>query len=259
MRVNGRVRTSPSLQLGEDDKVTVDLPDRPNFVGMSLTVLYQNDSVIVINKPAGVLTHAKGEPCDEFTVAEFVRPLTSDNPGSNRSGIVHRLDRDTSGVIICALNGHAHKFLQRQFSDRKVKKIYIARLCRVPKLPKARLELPIGRNPKRPQTFQVISSGRMAISEYKVLKNLADGSCLVELRPLTGRTHQLRVHMAHIGAPICGDKLYGDRQCRCRQTTGRMMLHALSLEITVPALSGNRRRVFTAPLPPEFETPYNRT
>ncbi|RWZ78116.1 MAG: RluA family pseudouridine synthase, partial [Candidatus Chaera renei] len=229
-----------------------DLPKPPDFTGRSLPVIFKNESVVVINKPSGILTHAKGAPCDEFTVAEFVRLLTADTNG-NRPGIVHRLDRGTSGVIICALNESAHKFLQRQFSQRKVKKNYLARLCRQPRLASARLELPIKRNPKRPQTFSVSAGGRPSVTEYKLLKSFADDSYLVRLTPLTGRTHQLRVHMAYIGSPICGDSLYGDAGCHHAKPPERMMLHASSLEITVPTKKGNQRMVFRTDTPPGFE------
>ncbi len=228
-----------------DDVVTFELPETPDFTGQELPVLYQDDDVIVINKPTGVLTHAKGTLSHEFSVAEFVRPLTSDQPESNRPGIVHRLDRGTSGVIIAAKNPEAKRWLQKQFSTRKVKKTYVALVQGHPKEPAAHIVLPIQRNPKQPQTFRVAPSGKPAETSYATLQTFKNAT-LLELKPTTGRTHQLRVHLAHIGCPIVGDELYG------RKMAGldRMFLHAQSLEITLPS---RERQTFTAPLPPELQ------
>lgn len=248
--VNGEVVIDPAYSLGEDDEVQTTPPAVEDHSEKTLPVVYEDDNVIVINKPAGILTHAKGAPLNEFTVAEFMRFRTSDKPESNRPGIVHRLDRDTSGIIICAKNPEAHSHLQRQFSDRKVKKLYHALLESTPKELIAIIRLPLERNPKRPQTFRVGANGKPAETHYKVQSELKDNACLVELKPLTGRTHQLRVHMEYLGCPIIGDKLYGNGK-----ESLRMYLHASQLEITIP---GGERRVFEAPLPSEF-TDYIKT
>lgn len=239
--VNGEIEVSVKRQLGEDDEVTVNLPKKPDYSAHSLPIIYKDDNVVVMNKPPGVLTHSKGAMNDEFTVAEFLRPLTTYHQESNRPGIIHRLDRDTSGVIIGARNDATASLLQRQFSDRKVKKTYIAILNGIPKEPKATIDLPIGRHPSAPSTFRVDSKGKPATTTYEVLAR-ANNRCLVRLSPYTGRTHQLRVHMQYIGTPILGDRVYG-------KAADRLYLHAYSLEITIP--NGNRQ-VFTAPLPPEF-------
>lgn len=241
VKVNGVVETSVKLTLGEDDEVTYDIPAAPDHSVHTLPVLYQDDNVVAIDKPAGVLTHSKGALNDEFTVAEFLRPLTSYHADTNRPGIIHRLDRDTSGVILGARNDETASMLQRQFSDRKVKKTYYAVVVGEPKQHEAFIDLPIGRNPKEPSTFRVDPSGKPAQTLYKVLA-MKNGKSLVELRPTTGRTHQLRVHMAHIGTPILGDKVYG-------KAASRMYLHAAKLEITIPK---GDRCTFESPLPEEF-------
>ncbi len=241
--VNGTVETSTKRELGEDDVVTVRQPDAPDFTTQELPVVYEDDNVVVINKPVGVLTHSKGELNDEFTVAEFVRPKTTYKSETNRPGIIHRLDRATSGIIICAKNDESASMLQRQFTDRTLKKRYVAVLEGTLKQPEAVIDLPINRNPNAPSTFRVDANGKSAQTTYRVLQESTDKT-LVELLPKTGRTHQLRVHMAYLGAPILGDTVYGKRKAE------RMYLHAASLEVTLP---GGVRTTFEAPLPPEFE------
>jgi 23S rRNA pseudouridine1911/1915/1917 synthase len=241
VKVNGVIETSSKRILKEDDEVTVNVPDAPTFTEQTLPVIYQDENVIVINKPIGVLSHSKGVINEEFSVADFFRNFSSYHADTNRPGIVHRLDRDTSGILIGALNDETAHLLQKQFADRKVHKTYMAVVDGEPKQPEALIDLPIGRNPKSPSQFRVDPSGKSAQTSYKVLAT--DGKhSLVELRPRTGRTHQLRVHMAHIGTPIHGDRVYG-------KAADRLYLHATSLEITIPT---SDRRTFEAPIPPEF-------
>lgn len=237
------VKASHKVQAG--DVVTVTTPEVPDFSNQTLPVIYQDDDVLVVNKPTGVLTHAKGVLSEEFTVAEFVRPLTTDGVETNRPGIVHRLDRGTSGVIITARNPHAKRWLQKQFSQRKVKKSYIALVKGAPKEPAAILQLPIERNPKKPQTFRVNGNGKPAETAYETLATYK-GYTLLKLMPHTGRTHQLRVHLHYLGCPIVGDELYG----KAEPKLGRMFLHAATLEITLPS---RERKIFEAPLAPELE------
>ncbi|HEU4830958.1 MAG TPA: RluA family pseudouridine synthase [Candidatus Saccharimonadales bacterium] len=239
--VNDIVVTSPKHDVLVTDKIAIDTPDAPDFSKDELPIIFIDDNVIVINKPAGVLTHAKGALSDEFTVAEFFRRYSDYNSDTNRPGIVHRLDRDTSGVMIGARNEDAAKMLQKQFADRTTKKSYVAILAGIPKTQKANIDLPIGRNPSAPSTFRVDSKGKSALTKYEVLA-IKDDLALVKLQPKTGRTHQLRVHMRYINTPILGDKVYG-------KSADRLYLHAKSLEVTIP---GGERRVFEAPLLPEF-------
>jgi len=241
--INGVVITSTKHEVTDIDAISINTPDAPDFSDQDLPILYIDDNVIVINKPIGVLSHAKGVMSEEFTVAEFFRRYSSYNADTNRPGIIHGLDRDTSGVMIGARNEETATMLQKQFADRKTKKTYFAVLNGVPKLDKANIDLPIARNPTAPSTFRVDGKGKSALTRYEVIAR-DDKHALVKLQPKTGRTHQLRVHMVYINTPILGDKLYG-------KPAARLYLHAFSLEITIP--SGNRT-TFTAPLPPELLT-----
>jgi 23S rRNA pseudouridine1911/1915/1917 synthase len=242
--VNGTVQTSVKYNVSEDDEVQAEEIKPTDHSERTLPVLYEDENVIVIDKPVGVLTHSKGALNDEFTVAEFIRSKTQYKSDTNRPGIIHRLDRATSGVIVCVKNDETASYLARQFSDRTTKKHYVAVVSGVPKQDEAVIDLPIGRNPKSPSTFKVDPSGKSAETYYKVLES-SGSHTLVDLRPKTGRTHQLRVHMSHIGAPIVGDPVYGT------ESSDRMYLHARSLEITLP---GGDRQVFESVVPKDFTT-----
>ncbi len=239
--VNGEVQLSPKYSVSDTDSIAIDTPDATDFSEHELPIVYIDDNVIVINKPVGILTHAKGALNDEFTVGEFFRRYTTVGLDTNRPGIVHRLDRDTSGIMIGARNEETATLLQKQFADRKTKKTYIAITNGVPKNDHARIDLPIGRNPTAPSTFRVDAKGKPAITDYDTLQS--DGALsMLELRPYTGRTHQLRVHMKYLNTPILGDRVYGT-------AADRLYLHARKLEITIPT---SDRRTFEAPLPQEF-------
>ena len=243
VRLNGEVATTPKQEVTENDDIALIPPIPKDTSGEELPILYIDDNVIVVNKPAGVLTHSKGALNDEFTVADFFRRYSTNALETNRPGIVHRLDRDTSGVIIGARNNETAVLLKKQFADRAVKKQYMAVVDGVPKLEKAVIDLPIGRNPSVPSKFRVDSKGKPAITAYEVLKT-NNKQTLVELRPKTGRTHQLRVHMQYINTPIAGDRVYGSYS-----SAPRLCLHAHTLELTLP---GSERKVFTAPEPSLF-------
>lgn len=240
--VNGVVQTVVKYDVSESDVISVSEPKAPNHSDKSLPVIYEDDYVIVINKPVGVLTHSKGALNDEFTVAEFVRPKTTYKTDTNRPGIIHRLDRATSGVIICAKDDETASYLARQFSQRTAKKQYAAVSSGVPNQNEAIIDLPIERNPKEPSTFRVGTGGKPAETYYQVVSQ-SETRALLQLRPKTGRTHQLRVHLAYLGTPILGDSVYG------KESADRMYLHAESLEITLP---GGNRQLFSTPIPPEF-------
>ncbi len=244
VHVNGEMVTKTKYETTETDDIAMIPPEKTDFSDRDMPIIYIDDSVIVVNKPAGMLTHSKGALNDEFTVADFFRRYTTNALDSTRPGIVHRLDRDTSGVIIGARTDEAALALKKQFSDRTVKKQYIAVVDGTPKLAEAIIDLPIGRNPSAPSTFRVDPSGKEALTKYKVLAS-NEKQTLVELSPKTGRTHQLRVHMSYVNTPIAGDRVYGKVK-----TAPRLMLHAESLELTIP---GSKREVFIAPLPSEFE------
>ena len=271
--INGATCENVRQNVSESDDVSVTFPKKSDFAdeiaAFEKQVIYEDENVVVINKPAGILTHAKGGLVDEFTVADFIasKHKAGSQQLSERSGIVHRLDRGTSGVLIAAKNPAAQGFLQKQFQDRKTHKTYLALTEKAPKIEAARIDLPIGRNAKRPSEFRVDPSGKPAITDYKTLEIFGDGSALVELKPLTGRTHQLRVHLSHIKAPIIGDVVY-NKNCHPELVSGsnnktvaegdsspRMFLHAAELEITIPKIhdeTANQRKIFHVSPPPDF-------
>ena len=240
--VNNKVATTPKFEVDETDEIALNLPEKEQ-ADVDLPILYEDNDVIVVNKPSGLLTHAKGGLSDEPTVAEIIRPKTSFATDTDRPGIVHRLDRDTSGLLIIAKNPESAAHLQRQFAGRTAKKTYIAITDGKPKLNAAKIDLPIGRNPSAPSTFRVDPNGKPAQTTYHVLAE-NDAQSLIELKPTTGRTHQLRVHLTHLNAPILGDRVYG------KSSDCRMMLHAQKLEITLPS---GERKVFEAAIPDEFK------
>ncbi len=197
--------------------------------------------MLVVDKPAGVISHSRGKYWDEPSVASFVRQKTGQE--GDRAGIVHRLDRATSGVMICTKNVESLKWLQKQFSQRKVVKKYIAVVEGHPEKKEAIIDMPIERNPKFPATFRTGSNGKVAQTSYQVISSNENYSML-ELSPLTGRTHQLRVHLKQIGHPILGDTLYDGKPFE------RLLLHALNITIALP---GGQKQTFEAPLPPIFK------
>lgn len=241
--VNGEAQTSAKFNVDENHVVSVEQPAVPNFDGDSLPIIYEDENVIVIDKPLGILTHSKGALNEEFTVAEFVRSKTGYKSDSNRPGIVHRLDRATSGVLLCVKNDSTASMISKQFTNRTVKKHYVAVTTGIPKESKAVLDLPIGRNPSIPSTFRVDIKGKQAETYVEVVRH-GESRALVDLHPKTGRTHQLRVHLGYINTPILGDPVYG------KESSDRMYLHAHSLEVTLP---GGERKVFTSPIPTSFD------
>lgn len=220
----------PNALFPEGVKIDLKVPKALKNADIEPKVIYEDEDVLVLDKPAGLLSMAKGGYCPEKTLEDF-------------GLLVHRLDRDTSGVVILAKNPKTQTFLRRQFQDRKAHKTYFAVLTGVPKLKEARLDLPIMRDLKHPTTFRVDPRGKESETFYKVLKS--DGKhALVELKPTSGRTHQLRVHMKYLEHPIVGDPIYGTEKGE------RLYLHAGELEITLP---GGKRQTFKAKLPESFE------
>ena len=209
---------------------------------IELPIVYEDDDCVVINKPTGLLAHSKGAFNPEATVASWLRSHVQGLEGE-RAGIVHRLDRATSGVMIMAKTPEALSWLQKQFSQRKVKKVYTAIVQGKLQPEEAIIDMPIERNPKRPQTFRTGINGKPAQTEYKVVA-VQHGRSLVVLQPRTGRTHQLRVHLLQLGHPIVGDSLYGGPEGK------RLYLHATSLELTLP---NRERKVFKVDVPDSFQ------
>lgn len=208
---------------------------------IELPIIYEDKDIIVIDKPSGIISHARGRFWQEASVASFIRNRISGMDGE-RGGIVHRLDRATSGVMICAKNEETLKFLQKQFNDRKVEKRYVACTRNSPKEDKALVIAPIKRNSNDPKRFHVDKDGKQAETYYEIIKKESKGYQLL-LIPKTGRTHQLRIHLSYIGCPIIGDPLYGT------ESAARMMLHAKSLAISMP---NGEKKTFTSKVPHVF-------
>jgi 23S rRNA pseudouridine1911/1915/1917 synthase len=241
VKLNGEVIKSKAIKIKGGDEIEIDYEEP--VADENLKVLYESDDEIVISKPSGMLSHAKGPISGEVSVADWLQPKTK-GLDSLRSGIVHRLDRATSGVMILAKNPKSKSWLMKQFSDRNVHKKYLAIIDGFPDSKKFMIDMPIGRNPKKLTTFYVTDSGREAQTEVEVLDSNGEQS-LVLLTPKTGRTHQLRVHMWANGWPILGDPFYNPKF----KDGEELMLHALSLTIQD---SKKEWRDFSAPLPSYF-------
>jgi len=260
--VNGRaVKTGYALDAG--DQVSIQAAQEPppaiRPVDLPLDVLYEDDEVIVVSKSAGLVVHPPG-PSELPTLAGALLArygVLADASGPLRPGIVHRLDRDTSGVIIVARNDTVHAFLSRQFAERRVGKTYVAVVLGVVEYDEDIVSAPLARHPRRREMVAVSPDGREAQTRCRVVERF-DGFTLMELHPSTGRTHQIRVHMAHLGHPVAGDALYGRGPVTAHEVTGRgdeavmarQALHAFRLEIDLPGAAG--RRVFEAPWPDDF-------
>ncbi len=251
--VNGVVATKGGTKIRTSDVVFVDYDvDSFTIPDIQLPVLYEDDDCVVIVKPIGLLTHSKGAFNPEPSVATWLHGriknevlLDEDkNSLNNRAGIVHRLDRATSGVMICAKTPEALVWLQKQFAQRKTKKTYAAVVTGVMTESEAIIDMPIERNPKAPATFRVGVQGKSATTHYKVIETNGTHS-LLELKPTTGRTHQLRVHLENLGHPIVGDTMYNG------EPADRLYLHAERLELTMP--TSHERMTFEAPVPAEFK------
>ncbi len=224
------------------DQIEVDDSESLEYPKIDIPILYEDLDCLVIDKPKGILTHSKGAFNSEQTVASFISQNVQGIEG-NRAGIVHRLDRMTSGVMICAKNPEAQKWLQKQFSLRKVKKTYVAIVKSGLQPDHAIIDMPIMRHPTKPKLFRVDTSGRVASTEYQIVEHSKNYAKLI-LKPETGRTHQIRVHLNQLGYPIVGDTLYGGPPYK------RLLLHSHQLELTLPS---NQRKAFTSIVPKDFK------
>lgn len=236
------LKPSRAVKAGETVSVRYDSISKNAIPQIELPIVYEDADALVIHKPEGVLTHSKGAFNPEATVASFIKQKTPTLSGE-RDGIVHRLDRATSGVMLTAKNDTAHKWFQKQFSTRNVKKTYYAIIEGQLDEAEALIDVPIGRNPRKPQTFRAAHDGKLAQTHYHVIEE-RNGKSLLKLQPSTGRTHQLRVHLAFLGHPIVGDTLYGGKPAP------RLFLHAESLELTMP---NKARKVFGSKVPASFK------
>ncbi len=254
--INGRLEMKPSRILETGDRVTLSVPmaEDPGIVpeNIPLEFLYQDADIVVVNKPAGMVVHpAAGNPGGTLVNALLyaVRDLSGIG-GEIRPGIVHRLDKDTSGVLVVAKNDRAHQALGEQFSQRSLEKHYRAVVLGSMKEESGRIEAPIGRSQKDRKKMAVVEGGRPSVTEWTRLSSLR-GATFLDVHLLTGRTHQIRVHMKSIGHPVLGDQIYAPK-AECAVRIPRLMLHAYSIEINHP-VTGERMQ-FTAPLPAEFST-----
>jgi 23S rRNA pseudouridine1911/1915/1917 synthase len=254
--INGKVVTKNGalLDLGQVVAVRVPPVEAADIEAedIPLTIIFENTDLLVINKPAGMVVHpAVGHYSGTLVNAALAHaPDLEGISGEQRPGVVHRLDKETSGLIVMAKNDAAHHWLQDQFRLRLVKKAYLALVDGHPPTPQGRIEAPIGRDPVQRKQMAVvpIDRGREAVTEYQSVERFHQYE-LLEAHPLTGRTHQIRLHLAMIGCPVVGDTVYGRKSASI--LPGRFFLHAVRLSITIPGES--KPRTFEASLPDELE------
>ena len=250
--VNGRqAKPSERVTAGLSVNVTIPPPETITLVpeAIPLTIIYQDGDIIVLDKPAGLTVHpAPGHPSGTLVNALLAAcPDLRGIAGTLRPGIVHRLDKDTSGLMVVAKNDRAQRALQRQLKDRDVRKTYLALVRGVPAPREGTIAAPIGRHPKNRKKMAVVADGREATTRYRVREEIAGGQySLLEVEPVTGRTHQIRVHLAAVGHPVVGDATYG----RPSAAVGRQFLHAHKLAFAMPL--GGRTVEFESPLPADL-------
>ncbi len=252
-RVNGSaVKISRLLVPGDalDIEWADSAPSDLEAQDLPLDVLFENDRVVVVNKDQGLVVHpGAGNPSGTLANALLFRRLARGGESAGtRPGIVHRLDKDTSGVIIAAYDDEALAFLADQFKARSTRKSYIALVKGGPAVDRGSIETRIARDPKDRKRFACVErGGKLSLTLYRVLERY-DGYALLLLRPKTGRTHQLRVHLRHLGCPIVGDPIYARPDARFPRAT--LMLHARRLSIVLP--DEDTASTFTAPIPERF-------
>jgi 23S rRNA pseudouridine1911/1915/1917 synthase len=257
VKVNEKVITKPAFKLETGDKVSAVITEvneeHPLEQNIALDVIYEDENVIVINKPAGLVVHPGAGNAENTLVNALLYrwPQIANVGETSRPGIVHRLDKDTSGVMIIAKTSIGYSWLVKQFKTRKANKTYLALVDGKPPTPTGRIETRIGRDEQHRQRMAVTygDQGRKAESEFYTVAEYSDHT-LLEVNPLTGRTHQIRVHLAFLGCPVVGDQIYGRR--RNSLEIKRFFLHASRLTIRLP---GNEEETeFTAPLPLDLQT-----
>ncbi len=241
------------LNLGAEVEVTIPPARETSLIGedIPLDIIFENDDLIVINKPAGMVVHPSlGHASGSLVQAVLgYAPEIEGVGGIKRPGLVHRLDQNTSGVIMLAKNDRAHQFLQDQFQARSVDKQYLALVDGRPPTPQGRVEVAIGRDSKHRQRMAPVleHDGKEAISEYFTQEVFPEHT-LIKVSILTGRTHQIRVHMAFLGCPVVGDTVYG--RIKTSIKIQRQFLHAFRLSILIPG--EKTKKAFEAPLASEL-------
>lgn len=256
VEVNDRLAKKAGQILEGGFRVTVRIPPAaPTDVlpeDIPLDIVFENKDLIVVNKPAGMVVHpAAGHASGTLVNAVLgYEPEMEGIGGEERPGVVHRLDKETSGLILLAKNERAHRWLQDQFRLRKVEKTYLALVDGKPPTSSGRVEAHIGRDPSHRKRMAIVpeSRGREAISEYRTIESFR-AHTLLEFHPLTGRTHQIRLHCAFLGCPIVGDEIYGKKKFSVE--INRHFLHAYRLKIVLPG--DTEARSFEVPLPDELE------
>lgn len=237
VQINGKL-VKPSLKPEAGDTLTITLPEpKPSDAvpaqPLPLEILYEDDYLAVINKPAGLVVHpAQGNEENTLVnalIARWEQLKTFSEP--ERAGIVHRLDKDTSGVLVVAMSEAVRYQLMSQFKERTIQKIYRALVDGRPRTESGRIELALARDPNQPKRMAVSYMGKPAITEFRTLEKFEEHTFL-ELDLKTGRTHQLRVHLAFIGCPIVGDRVYGLKQPSIE--LNRVFLHAKSIRFRHP-------------------------
>ena len=259
--VNGVVPPKTGMMLEAPGRIEIELqPVQPSKLiaeNLPLDIIFENDDLMVINKPAGMVVH----PSAGHYSGTLVHAALAHDPdiegvgGEQRPGVVHRLDKDTSGLILMAKNDKMHQWLQDQFRQRTIKKTYLALVDGFPPTPTGRIEAPIGRDLSHRQRMTITAPerGREAVTEYFTIKRFLRHTYL-EAHPLTGRTHQIRVHLAFIHCPIVGDVVYGHKNPSI--PVPRQFLHAARLQVFLPG--EDTPRIFEAPLPAELEQVLNK-
>ena len=248
--VNGQ-RTKANQKLNKADRITVGLPpllDRPLAEPIPLTIVYEDEDILIIDKPAGLTVHpAPGHPNHTLVNAVLAHcPGLAMSSDLMRPGIVHRLDKDTSGLIVIAKNDLAREYLATQFKRRTVAKGYLVLVKGRLSPEQGIIEASIGRDPHSRRKMAIVEAGKDANTQYQVQKYL-DNYTLVEVTPITGRTHQIRVHLSAIGCPVVGDPIYGIKSAHLK----RQFIHAYRLGFRLP--STKQYREFTSPLPVDLE------
>jgi len=247
-------KAGQTIEAGTEIQVRVPPPAPSGLAGedIPLDIIFENDDLLIVNKPAGMVAHpAAGHDSGTLVHAALgYDPGIEGVGGEERPGVVHRLDKETSGLIVLAKNERAHRWLQDQFRLRQVEKTYLALVDGKPPTPAGRVEASIGRDPSHRKKMAIVpeGKGREAVSEYRTLESFKNHT-LLEFRPLTGRTHQIRLHCRFLGCPIVGDTVYGSKSPTLE--ISRHFLHAAKLKIVLP--NEKQPRVFEADLPAELK------
>ena len=253
--VDGMTASKSGQTLDKNSQIFVEIPapksPRLTAEPIPLDVVFENGDLLIINKPAGMVVHpSAGHYSGTLVHAALAHSKDIAGVGGvQRPGVVHRLDKDTSGLIILAKNDFAHQWLQDQFSSRQVLKSYLALVDGAPPTPRGRVEAAIGRDPIDRKRMAVVTpaKGRSAITEYSTLREYVKHT-LLDVHPITGRTHQIRLHLAFIDCPVVGDRVYGHRNATLE--IERQFLHASKLQIRLPGEESHTE--FKAPLPQEL-------